>query len=77
MPLLATTEDNPFDPVEQYEEWEQYDTDHGYNTNSLLARIVGPFNTDLPESVLEESMNDAVNWLVEWNPTGNYKKIEI
>ena len=36
---MVTTKDNPFDPFEDYDEWNRYDQDKGYNTQSYLSRL--------------------------------------
>jgi hypothetical protein len=37
---LLTTEDNPFNPFTQWDEWFSFDILNGYNTCSLLDRTV-------------------------------------
>lgn len=73
--LYLTTEDNPFSPVDDHDQWSKFDHDHGYYTDELVARIVGPIDFDLPEAIVNDVFDDAVRWLSEWNPTGNYKMI--
>lgn len=75
MALYLTTDDNPFSPVDDYEQWSKFDRDYGYNTDVLVARIVGPIDFDLPEVVINDAFDDAIRWIAEWNPTGNYKMI--
>nr|DAY42527.1 MAG TPA: hypothetical protein [Caudoviricetes sp.] len=70
--LHLTTTDNPFSPIDDYDNWSKFDHDHGYNTDELVARIVGPIDFDLPEVIVNEAFDDAIKWLFEWNPTGNY-----
>ena len=43
MALYLTTTDNPFSPVDDYEQWSRFDRDHGYNTDALVARIAYHF----------------------------------
>lgn len=75
MALHLTTTDNPFSPIDDYDNWSKFDHDHGYNTDELVARIVGPIDFDLPEVIVNEAFDDAIEWLMEWNPTGNYSVI--
>lgn len=35
-----TTTDNPYNPLTDYDRWENYDHQHGYDTSEYLARIV-------------------------------------
>ena len=37
--VFITTIDNPFDPFEQFEDWNRFDEDHGYFTLSYLERV--------------------------------------
>lgn len=70
--LHLTTTDNPFSPIDDYDNWSKFDHDHGYNTDELVARVVGPIDFDLPEVIVNDAFDDAIKWLFEWNPTGNY-----
>lgn len=36
--LYLTTIDNPFHPVDQFEDWYNFDEQHGYHTLGLIAR---------------------------------------
>lgn len=69
-----TTTDNPFDYWKEHDNWKRFDEDKGYYTAELIARIVTTSN-ELSEERQEEDIEDAVNFIVAWNPTGNYKKI--
>lgn len=35
----VTTEDNPFDPFTQFDDWDRFDQDKGYFTCNYIARI--------------------------------------
>lgn len=76
---LVTTEDNPFDPFEQSDDWNRFDQDHGYNTNAYFARVIdmvfGGTNDMMTEKEEIELMNKAVDSIVDLNLTGNYKKV--
>lgn len=39
--MTLTTLDNPFSPFDDFERWTWYDERQGYNTNQLIARLVG------------------------------------
>lgn len=57
---MVTTKDNPFDPFEDYDEWNRYDQDKGYNTQAYLSRMV-----ILPEEPTQIEINDAINDAVD------------
>lgn len=65
---LVTTTDNPWNPYTQFEEWNEFDQAHKYNTLSYLARIYqGASQTSLSEQHYSWLM--ALNEVVEMNPT--------
>lgn len=70
-----TTEDNPFDPFDQYEDWRRYDEDHGYFSLSYMMRIAKT-SSDEGEETYWQSIEDAVDEICDLNLTGNYKKVE-
>ena len=38
--VMVTTTDNPFDPINQFDEWNAFDEHKQYFTCSFLARLV-------------------------------------
>jgi uncharacterized protein (UPF0297 family) len=72
---MATTEDNPFDPFDDFENWNQFDQEKGYNTMNYIARIAMP-SSDSGDEEYEATVNDAVNEIVRYNLTGNYRRVE-
>ena len=78
--VALTTTDNPFDPITQYDEWEQYDTSHRYFTNEFLARIchASPeLGDEMYEEDLEASIDEAVKYnVISFGREGvSYKKV--
>ena len=69
-----TTLDNPFDYWSQHDDWKRFDEDKGYFTSNLIA-IIAETSDELPEKANLEAIEDAVDFICKWNPTGNYKKI--
>ena len=47
--LALTTEDNPYDPFDEFEEWFNFDVTQGYHTCAYLARVTTT-STDLTEA---------------------------
>jgi len=72
--VMLTTEDNPFNPFTQFDEWNDYDEAQGYNTNAYLARVA-----NVAESLTEDEYNNeiqnAINEIVTMNVLGIYKKV--
>lgn len=72
--VFLTTEDNPYDPENEFEEWYDYDLRAGYDTLGLIARYAWTSN-DLPDEDNEAERENAIDTIIKWNFTGNYKKI--
>ncbi len=73
--VALTTEDNPFDPFEEFDQWNAFDQGKGYDTCSYLARIAKS-SDELSEEEQLTAIEQAIDEIVELNLTGNYKKIE-
>ena len=71
---MLTTVDNPFNPFTQYDEWLVYDEDHGYYTNSLLARIVHS-SDELSDADQNVARENAINEIIQENVLGIYRKV--
>lgn len=71
---MLTTVDNPHDPFDEYDEWYAWDIRSGYNTAGYLARIA-VVSDDLTEADLQASLEDAIDEIVELNPTGMHRKV--
>lgn len=69
---MLTTTDNPYDPYTQYEEWEAFDTHAGYNTPSLLARVVVTSEA-LSDEDQEEDIRIGEEAIVDNDVLGIYK----
>lgn len=71
---MLTTEDNPYNPFTEFDDWYQYDETHGYHTCSYLARIANTSNL-LLNNDNEDEIDRAMDEIVRLNITGNYKKV--
>lgn len=74
MAYMLSTSDNPYNPFKQFNEWYTYDTTHGYNTLSYLARIALTSN-ELTEEENQKIIDQAVNEIIDLNLTGNYVRV--
>lgn len=68
-----TTIDNPFDPIDSYDEWYAFDLAHGYNTSEYLANY-SHTSIDLPPLENAKEIEDSIDEIVELNPF--YKKVK-
>ena len=73
---MLTTIDNPFHPLNEYDNWLRYDEDHGYYTQNYLARIAGTsmYLTDAENQVI---INNAIDEICKLDILGIYKRIVI
>lgn len=74
MEYMLTTVDNPFDPFTEWREWLSWDTNAGYCTPSLLARLVIT-SDELSEADQHDALQDAIDRIIELNPSGMHVKI--
>ena len=70
-----TTIDNPYDPINDFDNWFQFDNDKGYGTCSYLARIA------LTSDAFTEEENDAeieraIDEIIKYDVENIYKKIK-
>lgn len=70
----VTTLDNPFDPFDDYENWKRFDEDYGYHTESLICRYLEA-SPEFGEDIYNKAVEDAVDKVVHYNFTGNYRKV--
>lgn len=72
---LLTTEDNPYDPFTQWDDWYAFDEQMGYHTCSYLARICKTSN-DLNVLDYNKMIENSIDEIMQLNLTGNYKKVK-
>lgn len=68
-----TTTDNPYNPLTDYDRWEAYDHQMGYNTSEYLARIVRTSNEygddtytdDIERAIDEIVLLNLISWTHE------------
>lgn len=71
---MLTTVDNPYNPFTQWDLWYQYDRQAGYNTPSLLARVVRT-SDELTDDEQSLAIEQAISEIVEVNASGVHRKI--
>lgn len=67
-----TTEDNPYDPFNQWDLWYAFDEQKGYCTCEYLARITHT-SPEFDIEDQEKDIDDAIDEIMRFNLTGNYK----
>lgn len=73
--VMLTTVDNPWNPIDNYESWFQFDVEKGYNSCSKLARIAHT-SSQLTESEYNAELERAIDEILKYDFTGMYKKVE-
>jgi hypothetical protein len=72
---MLTTEDNPWSPFTQFDEWYAYDVAKGYCTCSYLARVIGYLDDSLDDYTNSFLVQKAIDEILEYNLTGNYRLV--
>jgi hypothetical protein len=73
---MLTTVDNPYNPFTDFEEWNQFDQESGYNSLAFLARIVVS-SDELSEADQTLAINHAIDEIVRENVNGMFRKVSI
>ena len=71
---MLTTDDNPYDPFTEWDQWYMYDETSGHHTTGLLARVV-KISDDLSEADQSQAIEDAIDEIVEVNASGLHLKV--
>lgn len=76
---FLTTVDNPFDPDTQFDEWQAFDLEKGYNTLERMAALVQQAKevSNVDTLTDDEYFQAAAELMYEHNITGKYKFVEI
>ena len=69
-----TTIDNPFNPLEQFDEWIRFDVEKGYYSCSRLDRIMKTSSQMSDEELMIETER-AIDEIIFYDPLDIYKKV--
>lgn len=70
-----TTIDNPYDPIENFSDWFNYDTDKGYNSSGLLARIA-KISDSMSDEENDREVERAIDEIIKFDPLNIYMKVK-
>lgn len=74
--VALTTTDNPFDPLDDFNSWYDYDMFVGkHNTCGYLDRV-SHYSDDMTEKEKTEELERAIDEIMEINPLNIYRKIK-
>lgn len=72
--VAITTIDNPWDPIDNFDEWFAYDNSMGYGTCSYLARVAHTLDS-LPDEVNDAEVERAIDEIIANDFMNIYKKV--
>lgn len=72
--VMLTTFDNPHDPFDDFTSWWMFDTEMGYNTCGLLARIAR-YSEEFSVKEEDEDRKRAIDQIVDNDDLNIYKKV--
>lgn len=76
MALFAiTTVDNPYDPIEDFDSWYQFDMSKGYNSCALLDRLALT-SDQLTDKENQREIERAIDEIIKYDVLNIYKKIK-
>ena len=70
-----TTFDNPYDPFTQFDNWFLFDSERGYNTCGLLARIAKT-SPELSDEENASEVERAIDEIIRNDFMNIYKKVK-
>lgn len=71
---MLTTEDNPYNPFDQFDEWQSYDEANGYHTCNYLARVAR-ISDELSDVDNNLEIERAIDEILSFNVLGIYQKV--
>ena len=72
---MLTTNDNPFDPFEQFDSWLMFDIEKKHNCCGLLARIAKS-SDEMTEKEEKEEIERAIDEIIKYDFLDLYKKVK-
>lgn len=72
--FMLTTQDNPFNPFTEWDEWFAYDMKLGYHTCALLARVTAT-SDELSDADQDLTLQHAIDEVVQYNVSGMHRKV--
>lgn len=73
---MLTTNDNPFDPYNQFDSWFMFDVDKGYNSCGLLDRVARTSDS-LTEGENDAEIERAIDEIIKYDPLNVYRKVPV
>ena len=74
--VAITTFDNPFNPITEFNDWNNFDTEKGYYTSNYLGRITH-ISDGMSQVEYDREVERAIDSIIAYDPFDLYKKVEI
>ena len=74
MAVAITTVDNPYDPIDDFDNWYIFDESKGYCTSEYLARLIKD-SDDVDPAYLDYVKEQAIDEILAFDQSGFYRKI--
>lgn len=72
---MLTTNDNPFNPFEKFDEWFAFDETKGYHSCAKVAAITEHIPTEFDEETTARMIGEAIDEFVLNDPLNIYTKV--
>ena len=73
--FALSTNDNPYNPFTDFDNWYSFDEGKGYHSSSYLARVMED-NSNLSEREQIFAKNLAIEQILQYDPLGIYIKVK-
>lgn len=73
--IALTTIDNPFDPIDDFDNWYDYDMEKGYNCCGYVDRVSHYFDAMTEKEKVVE-LERAIDEILTVNPLNIFKKVK-
>ena len=73
--FMLTTIDNPYNPFDDFVQWNKFDVEKGYNTCCYIARLSN-ITDDLSQKEIDDENERVIDSIIEQDFLGIYVKIE-
>ena len=74
--VAITTFDNPFNPITEFNDWNNFDTEKGYYTCNYLGRVAHVYD-GMSQVEYDREVERAIDSIIMSDPFNLYKKVEI
>ena len=74
--IAITTFDNTFNPITEFNDWNNFDTEKGYYTCNYIGRITN-ISDGMSQVEYDREVERAIDSIITSDPFNLYKKVEM